>query len=91
MKIFLVHAVYRMKLIVSSCIRGYHVYGEVWTVMGEQLLYGREHGNVVDRYAMVVKKDLGITVSHLPQKISRICSMFTQRGGELTATVTGRQ
>ena len=45
----------------------------------------------IDRYAVVVKKDSGETVGHLPQKISRICSMFLQRGGEITATVTGRR
>ena len=81
-----------MKMIVSSCIQGYHVYGEVWTaVMGEQLLCEREPGNMVDRYAITVKKDLGVTVGHLPRKISRMCSMFIQRGGEITATVTGRR
>ena len=58
--------------------------------MGEELLCERELGNVVDRYAIGVKKpDSGVTVGHLPKKISRVCSMFTQRGGEITATVTG--
>ena len=57
----------------------------------EQLLCEREPGNVVDRYAMAVKKDSGVTIGHLPQKISRMCSMFTQRGGETTATVTGHE
>ena len=79
------------ELVVSSCIRGYHIYGETQTaVMGEQLLCEREVRNVVDRYAISVKKDSGITVGHLPQKISRVCSMFIQRGGEIIATVTGR-
>ena len=82
---------FRMELIVPSCIRAYHVYGEVWTAaLGEQLYCEREPGNVVDRYAMAVKKpDSHVIVGHLPQKISRVCSMFTQRGGEITATVTG--
>ena len=58
--------------------------------MGEELLCERELGNVVDRYDIAVKKlDSGVTVGHLPKKISRVCSMFTQRGGEITATVTG--
>ena len=82
-----------MEMIIPSCIRGYHVYGKVWmAVMGEELLCERELENVVDRYAIAVKKlDSGITVGHLPKKISRVCGMFTQRGGKITATVTGRR
>ena len=81
-----------MHLVVPSCIRGYHVYGEIWTaVLNEQLSCKREIGNVVDRYAVVAKNDLGITVGHVPQKISRICSIFLMGGGTITATVTGQQ
>ena len=59
------------EFVALSCIQGYHIYGETWTVvMGEQLLCEREVRNVVDRYTISVKKDLGITVGHLPQKIS---------------------
>ena len=37
----------------------------------ERLLWERKPGlNVVDRYAMVMKKDSYVTVSHLPQKIA---------------------
>ena len=72
------------ELVVSSCIPGYHISGEMWTaVMGEQLLCEREVRNVVERYAISVKKDLGITVGHFPQKISRVCDMFIQRGGDI--------
>ena len=81
-----------MELVVSSCVRGYHVYGEVWTTfMGEQLFCEQEIGNVVDRYAVAVKNDSGVTVRHLPQRISRVCSMFVQKGGGITATVTGHR
>ena len=46
----------------DSCIRGYHVYKEVWTaVFGEELYTEREFGNVVDRYAVTVMKDSGET------------------------------
>ena len=39
--------------------------------MGEQLFRERKSGlNMVDRYAMVVKKDSCVTVGHLPQKIA---------------------
>ena len=36
-------------------------------------------------YAIVVKKD-GITVSHLPHKILRICSLFLIKGGKFSCT-----
>ena len=82
-----------MELVWPSCICGYHVNGENWTaVLGEELNCEREIGNVVDRYAVVVKKpDMGETVGHLPKRISRMCSSFLQQGYALTATVTGRR
>ena len=81
-----------MELIIPSCIRGYHVYGEIWTaILGEQLFGECEIGNIEDRYAVAVKNDSGITVGHLPQKISRISSIFLMGGGTITATVTGRR
>ena len=50
----------------SCCIRGYHVYKEVWEAsVGETLTYEREPGNAADRYAVAVKKD-GSIVGHLP-------------------------
>ena len=62
-----------MELIIPSCIRGYHVYGEIWTaVLDEQLFCEREIGNVLDRYAVAAKNDSHITVGHLPRKISTI-------------------
>ena len=66
--------------------QGYHVYGEVWTAaMGLQLRCEREPGNVVYRYAMAGKKlDSGVIIGHLPPKISRVCSMLTQKGDEQT-------
>ena len=81
-----------MEFRMDSCIRGYHVYEEIWTaVFGEQLYTEREIGNVVDRYAVAVKKDSGETVGHLPKKISRMCSMFMQEGGEILCIVIGNR
>ena len=55
-----------MEFILPSCVHGYHVYGEDWiAVLGEELSCKREIGNVVDRYAVAVKKDLGETVGHV--------------------------
>jgi len=79
-----------MELVISSCIRGYHMYGEVWTaVLGEQFYCEREVGNIVDRYAVAVKNNAGTIVGHLPQKISWLCSIFLTGRGTITATVTG--
>ena len=48
-----------MELIMSSCVRGYHVYGEIWTAtLGEELFCSPEVGNVVDRYAVAVEKGI---------------------------------
>ena len=44
-------------------------------------------GNRHNLYAIAVKKD-EIVVGHLPRKISCICSIFIQRGGEICCTVT---
>ena len=66
-----------------SCVHGYHEYQGVWmAAVGEELCCKREmRRNLRDPYAVVVKKD-GITVGHLPSKISRICSLFLMRGGK---------
>ena len=49
-------------------IRDYHVYKEAWeAVVGEALVCEREPEN---EYIVAVKK------GHLPQKLSRVCSLF---------------
>ena len=53
---------------VDSSVRGYHVYKGIWTAaMGEQIGCIREPLNVMDRYAVALKKD-GALISHLPKK-----------------------
>ena len=48
-----------MEFCLQSCVHGYHVYGECWTVsLGEELTCQWEIGNVLDRYAVAVKKIL---------------------------------
>ena len=75
----------------ESCVRGYHVYKDVWNaVLGEELLCQREAGNSSDLYAVAVLKD-GTTVGHLPRKISRICTLFIRRGGTISCLVNGRR
>ena len=81
-----------MEFCVDLCIQGYHVYKEIWTaVVGEELNTEREIGNIVDRYAVAMKKDSGETVAHLPKKISRMCSMFIPEGGKILCIVIGNR
>ena len=76
---------------VPSCIRGYHVYHEIWSpVLGEILHCERERNNSSDQYAVAVKKDDEI-VSHLPRKLSHVCWIFLRRGGTITCKVSGRR
>jgi len=75
----------------ESCVRGYHIYRELWdAVVGEELECQRERGNATDMYAAAVFKD-SIIVGHLPRKISRICTLFIRRGGAIHCRVTGRR
>lgn len=76
-----------------SCVRGYHIYQNVWIPYnGEELECVRQLENVVDRYAVSVVKNLGsgrsAVVGHLPCKISHLCSLFLRRGGEITCKIT---
>ena len=63
-----------------SWVRGYHEYQRVWTAaVEEELCFEAEMWlNPRYHYAIVVKKD-GITVGHLPRKISRIYSLFGRK------------
>ena len=64
------------------------MYSSIWDIsIGEQLECAREPLNDSDRYAVAVIKD-SVTIGHLPRKISRVCSLFLQRGGSITCTVT---
>ena len=63
---------------VVSCIRGYHVYKDIWdATVGEELECARESDNPEDRYAVAMKKD-GETVGHVPQTMSRLCGLFLE-------------
>ena len=72
-----------------SCIRGYHVYKDIWdAAIGEVLVCEREPRNVEDRYAIAVKKDETV-IGHLPRNLSRVCSHFIRRRGTIDCSVTG--
>ena len=52
-----------IKMVISefeyeSCIRGYHIYKDIWSSsVGEHLICERETWNSTDRYAIAVLKD----------------------------------
>jgi hypothetical protein len=77
----------------DSCIRGYHVYHDIWTrTLEECLVCEQQAENLHDRYAVSVMKDGAVhAVGHLPKKISRLSSLFIGHGGRITVTVTGQQ
>ena len=60
-----VHLVHELE----SCVRGHHIYKEVWTpVTGEVLSCARETVNLHDHFAVKVLR-AGVIVGHLPKKI----------------------
>ena len=75
----------------SSMVRGYHEYHHIWdAVVGETLQCCREDGNIHNPYAVSVKKGSTI-VGHVLKKLSCLCSLFLQRGGNICCEVTGLQ
>ena len=73
------------------CVRGYHVYKDLWAaVIGEELVCRRERGNSHNVYAVAVTKD-GVIIGHSPRKISPIASVFHMKGGMILCRVLGRR
>ena len=80
-------AAYKME----SCVRGYHIYKDLWDAsIGDDTLREREPFNDANQYGVAVLKD-DTVVSHIPRKISRICSLFLARGGAITCIPIGRR
>ena len=74
---------------ITCCIRGYHVYKEIWeAAVGEELVCVREPHNSHNHYAVAVKRE-DVLIGHLPRKLSRLCSLFLRRGGAIFCVVTG--
>ena len=68
---------------VDSCVRGFHVYQDIWTsVTGERLSCETEESNKFDPYAVAIRKSANVT-GH----ISAACSLFIQRGGTLSCII----
>ena len=78
---------------VWSCIRDYHIYKTVLTPhIGEMLPCCQENTNSHDPFAVKVLQLSGedeTIVGHLPRKISSVCSLFSRKGGQISAIVCG--
>ena len=76
-------------LVVSSCVRGYHINQDRWTpTTDEELSCQRELANFEDPNAVVLLKN-DVVVGHVPRKINTMCSMFLRKEGVMKCTITG--
>ena len=80
----------------NSHIKGYHVYKGIWTPdLNEKLSSEVEPDNIIDKYAVAVKKE-GKVVGHLPLgkngKFAKMIFYFLKADhyGKCDVTVTGR-
>ena len=78
---------------VSSAVRGYHVYKDVWDpFVDDTFITKHERDNTHDKYAVaVIAYDMKTrtVVGHLTKDISKISCLFILRGGTITGKVTG--
>jgi hypothetical protein len=82
------------QLTVSTAVRGYHVYKDVWfPELAETFHCQQDTNNKHDRYAVsvFVSADALETVGHLPREISKVCFYFLQHDGSIHGEVTGRR
>ena len=73
---------------VESCVRGFHVYGDIWTPnVGDLLDCEQESGNLNDAYAVAIKNGVNV-IGHVPRKLSAACSLFLCLGGAMSCEIT---
>ena len=66
---------------------GYHVYNKTWEAAdGEALVHVRKIARKRFR-SINCGCERGIVIGQLPRKLSRVCSLFLQRGGTIECTV----
>ena len=77
---------------VNSCVRGYHIYKDIWSPsVGESLICEREINNLEDPYAVAMMKEHSV-VGHIPRKISAACSLFlAKEGSSITCIIIGKR
>ena len=76
----------------DSCVRGYHVYKDLWNpCIGDTLLAKPEFGNLHDPYAVAVVTSNDTIVGHLPRNISTLCHIFLRRSGNIVVQITDKR
>jgi len=79
------------ELAIECCIRGYHVYQDQDTKIGNTLKVSHETrvaALVEDKYAMAVKSD-DKTIGHIPKDLSKITYFFLKKDGKFNVKITG--
>lgn len=75
----------------QSCIRGYHIYKDIWEPKIDEEVNGHiEDNNDYDKFAVAFLKNKKI-VGHVPLEYSKVCNFFLKRGGHITAKITGKR
>ena len=73
----------------SSCVRGYHVYQQIWTAVPDETLHcSRETSNRTDFFAVAVLKNDEV-VGHVPRRDACVASLFIRNGGSVLCRITG--
>ena len=64
----------------ESCVRGYHIYRDVWdAALGEELQCQRKTGNSSDLYAVAVRKDKYYCWSPTSKNITDLRAVYKKR------------
>ena len=58
---------------IESCVRGHHIYKDIWNPSGEELTCSHEIENTKDPFAVAVKCYRTTIVGHVLQNISCMC------------------
>ena len=78
------------EVFIEASVRGYHeYYKDAEVVIGEMFTCERELDNEHGRHAIVIKKEDGKIVGHVPKELSKIFTRFLRHHGELEAECIG--
>jgi len=68
---------------VKSCVRGFHIYGNIWSPnVGDVLNCERESRNPSGLYVVAIKNGASV-IGHVPRKLSAVCLLFLSLGGTM--------
>ena len=76
----------------NSCVRGHHVYREIWNpFVGQELDVKTEPTNPRDMYAVAIILNAHTVVGHVPIEFGKVAWYFLQHGGRIKCTITGHR